>query len=136
MNPPRTQSSRLRYAIRRADWQSLRRDMGKAWVYLLVGVSVAGAMIAFASEPRRDLGLVQGRVTAFIQSDSKWPRPRRALTVRLDDGRTVVVHALGEFRVHSNERVTLREIQHLGWWRRTTFQYVDRAQPNATRMAN
>jgi hypothetical protein len=124
MTEKRISEQRLRDAIRRADWMSLRRDFVKARVLVTVLVLLALAIVFFASEPRREIGLVQGRVTGFSQGDTEWPNTSRLITVRLDDGRVVVARVRGGFLAPDNERVTLREIERGSWWRRRTFVFL------------
>ena len=121
-NQTRTDDKRMRAAVRQANWTSLQHDLYHARVYIAVGGVLALAIVVFASEPRRDVGSVDGRIVAFNQADSKWPDPARTITVRLDDGRTAIVWTRGRVLAPPNTRVRLRETQHLGWWRRTTFR--------------
>ncbi len=116
-----TDDKRIRGAVREANWASLRRDLHGARIIITVGGLCLIALVILASEPSHDIGSVDGLIVGFNQADSKWPNPVRTVTVRLDDGRTVIVLANGSAAA-PNSRVRLREIQHLGWWRRTTFR--------------
>ncbi len=123
----RTENGRIRAAVRKAHAAACWRDFVRARVYILVGVLVVATVVVFASEPRREVGSVQGHVIAINQVDSRWPNPLRTITVRLDDGRTAVVSVRGGFPAEPNARVRLRETEHRGWWRRTTFR-LDRTE--------
>lgn len=118
----RTDDKRMREAVRKANWAALRGDLYRARVYIVVGGLLAIALVVLASEPRRDVGSVEGRIIALSQADSRWPNPARTITVRLDDGRTATVWTSGRVLPRLETRVRLRETQHLGWWRRTTFR--------------
>ncbi len=127
----RTDEKRMRAAVRKANWASLRDDLYRARVYIAVFGLLVIALVVFASEPSRDLGSVEGRIVAFNQADSRWPNPARTITVRLDDGRTAIVWTSGRALPPPNTRVRLRETEHLGWWRRTTFR-LDRTPASET----
>ncbi|MBT9445144.1 MAG: hypothetical protein IV086_05555 [Hyphomonadaceae bacterium] len=102
---------------------ALWRDLVGARVLLLLGAGLLAALIALTFEPTRDAGTVHGRVTGFNQLESKYPRPVRLLSVKLDDGKLVWVRAPNGVLPAPNARVRLVRHEHLGLWRRTTFQF-------------
>jgi hypothetical protein len=125
----RTDDKRMRTAVRRANWESIRGDLYRIRVPAAVIALLVIAVVAFGRGPRRDVGSVEGRIIAFNQTDSKRGNPPRLITVRLDDGRTVTAWTGGGLLPQLNTRVRLRETQHLGWWRRSTFRLDEMYAP-------
>jgi hypothetical protein len=121
----RTNDKRMRVAIWKARWASLRHDLSKARRLIVASTALLLVLIAAALEPRHDAGFVEGRIISFNGLDSRWPYAVGTVTVRLDDGRNAVVWTGGPAVPRQDTRVRLHQTEHL-WWRRTTFDW-DRA---------
>jgi hypothetical protein len=114
----RTDDKRLWRAISIAHVVAHKRDLMTLAVVALLVVAGLAALSVFAFEPRRLVRIVTGEVTTLNQNEHEWGTSGH-VTVRLDDGRTVVVHG----RARPQARIRLAETEHLGMWRRTTFSF-------------
>ena len=118
----RTDDDRISKAVGLAQWQALQKDIAGARLLISMAALVLGTLIALGSETSRDAGVVYGRVIAMNLAESKWPNPPSGVTVKLDDGRTVVVLTRGGVVNSRDTRVCLHEMKRSGFWKRSTFE--------------
>ena len=118
----RTDDDRISKAVGLAQWQALQKDIAGARLLISMVALLLGALIALELETRRDAGVVYGRIVAMNLAESKWPNPPGGVTVKLDDGRTVVVLITGDVVNSRDTRVCLHEMKRSGFWKRSTFK--------------